>query len=70
MAARKETMRCNNCEYSEYYSDRFFECRKNPPQADSEFIGERGRFPLVLSDDWCGDFELNVNMEETNNGKE
>lgn len=70
MLAKKEDMRCDNCEYSEFFYCEYFECRKTKPQADINPFGNRGIFPLVLSDDWCGDFELKVNMEETNNGKE
>ncbi len=68
MLAKKEDMRCDNCEYSEFFYCKYFECRKTPPTYSG--TGRRGNFPLVFADDWCGDFELKVNMEETNNGKE
>jgi len=40
------------CEFCKWYANRRGDCRRHAPTG-------QGQWPIVLKEDWCGDFELN-----------
>jgi hypothetical protein len=66
-AIRRRT--CSEClHYRDPYRERrtveigLGECHFNPPKASEEL--KRARFPLVMPDDWCGQFSRRIDYHE------
>ena len=56
---------CKRCEFAllttQDPTTQQLQCRRNPPQfrpsEDGTPAGSRGRWPVVVADDWCGEFK-------------
>jgi uncharacterized metal-binding protein len=56
-----EKKACKTCKYrnpmqkdiTRYYEVYNLECRRSPPQLDSNNYSKLTKFPAVLDDDWC-----------------
>ncbi len=46
---------CGTCRFRWLTGTHMWECRRHVPQPTG--ARERGRWPWVADDDWCGDFE-------------
>lgn len=50
------------CETCKFFSGDKGQCRRNPPNFKSP-ADRRGYWPLVLVDDWCGEYKPSLKQE-------
>lgn len=50
----KNKPECATCHFFEKENSQKGECRLNPPEINANKLFDRGVFPIVNNDDWCG----------------
>lgn len=77
--AEMKELGCGRCIYSDQVVEDLFMCRRHAPSEKDGHTGDRIRgllsssdiraagikrsYPLVMSEDWCGEFSINTDEE-------